>query len=100
MRIQQNNTFLKLLLSRSLSSSNVQSIPVITNTNNSQESKIQQIIAADVKNGNPIPVYKKALLNSQKIAVKDITNGEKSYFDLLSSSFKLSKQISDVVGKK
>lgn len=91
----QNINFAKLIIRRTLSST-AQSNPIIVNT---QESKIQQSINGDVKDGNPVPVFKKAILNNSKIAVKDL-NGEKSYSDLVTGSFKLSKQISDVCGKE
>ncbi len=77
--------------------SSAQSNPVVANTA-TQESKIQQLINADKKENNPVPVFKKAFLNTSKIAIKDV-NGEKLYSDLVTGSFKLSKQISDVCGK-
>lgn len=98
LRIQiQKINFAKTIIRRSLSST-AQSNPIIDSSTPTQESKIQQLINADVKNGNPVPVFKKAILNSSKIAVKDL-NGEKLYSDLVTGSFKLSKQISDVCGK-
>lgn len=90
-----NLNFAKIIIRRSLSSTAHN--PIIVNA--VQESKIQQLINADVKDRNPIPVFKKAILNNSKIAVKDLNLGEKSYSDLVLGSFKLSKQISDVCGK-
>lgn len=92
-----NINFAKIIIRRSLSSTAHN--PIIVNSAPVQESKIQQLINADVKDGNPIPVFKKAILNNSKIAVKDLNLGEKSYSDLVTGSFKLSKQISDVCGK-
>lgn len=92
----KNINFAKLIIRRSLSSSSAQ--PIINTSQPTQESKIQQVINADVKAGNPIPVFKKAITNSLRIAVKD-KNGEKLYSDLVMGSFKLSKQINDVCGK-
>jgi hypothetical protein len=66
---------------------------------NTQESKIQQLINLDVQNGNPVPVYKKALQYGQKVAVKELINGEKTYSDILVASNNLSKQINDVCGE-
>lgn len=91
-----NINFAKFIFRRSLSST--ASNPIIVNAQPPQESKIQQLINADIKDKNPVPVFKKALLNSNKIAVKDL-NGEKLYSDLVLGSFKLSKQISEVCGE-
>ncbi|KAG5674326.1 hypothetical protein PVAND_004302 [Polypedilum vanderplanki] len=97
-RIQQRNLIKFFSNSRTLSSSNLN--PNFDSSNSSsQESKVQQLINADLKCNNPVPVFKRALLNSQKTAIKDI-NGEKTYLELISGSFKLSKQISDVCAKE
>jgi hypothetical protein len=96
-RIPQRNLIKALANSRAFSSSNLN--PNFDSSNSSsQDSKVQQIINADLKCNNPVPVFKRALLHSQKTAVKDV-NGEKTYSELISGSFKLSKQISDVCGK-
>lgn len=91
----RNHNFAKFIR-RSLSST---AQPIIVNNNNTvQETKLQQLINTDLKDNNPVPVFKKAILNSSKIAVKDL-NGEKLYSDLILGSFKLSKQINDVCGE-
>lgn len=96
LRIQQRS-FLKLISSRSLSSS----LNPDFSSNTTQESRAQQIVNAEIKNGiNPVPVFKRAVLNNTKIAIKDAINGEKTYSELLTGSYKLSTQISDACGKK
>lgn len=98
-RIQQRNLANIIIFNgaRTFSSSNLN---VQHSSNNAtQESKVQQLLDADTKCNNPVPVFKKALLYSQKVAVKD-KNGEKKYSELLSGSYKLSKQINSVCGEK
>lgn len=86
-----------MISSRSLSSS----LNPDFSSNTTQESRAQQIVNAEIKSGiNPVPVFKRAVLNNSKIAIKDALNGEKSYTELLTGSYKLSTQISDVCGKK
>lgn len=68
------------------------------NASNVNEPKIQQIINADIKQGNPVPVFKKALLHNKLIALKD-QNGEFSYLDLVAGSKKLSSQITNLCGE-
>lgn len=68
------------------------------NISNAKEPKIQQIINADVKEGLPVPVFKRALLHNKSIALKD-QNGEFSYLDLAAGAKKLSSQITNLCGK-
>jgi hypothetical protein len=96
-RIPQRNLIKIFSNGRTLSSSSLN--PNFDSTNSTQDSKVQQLINADIRCNNPVPVFKRALLNGQKTAIKDI-NGEKTYSELVSGSFKLSKQISDVCGKR
>jgi acyl-coenzyme A synthetase/AMP-(fatty) acid ligase len=58
---------------------------------------IQQLIDEDINKGNPVPVFKRALIHRKATALKDV-NGEFTYTDLLSSSKKLSTQISEICG--
>jgi malonyl-CoA/methylmalonyl-CoA synthetase len=96
LRIQQRS-FLKLISSRSLSSS----LNPDFSSNTTQESRAQQIVNAEIKSGiNPVPVFKRAVLNNSKIAIKDALNGEKTYTELLTGSYKLSTQISDICEKE
>lgn len=69
----------------------------ILNEDNSSNAKIKSIIDADIKEGNPVPVFKRALLH-KSTALKD-QNGEFSYFDLVAGSKKLSSQISNLCGE-
>ena len=86
-----------MISSRSLSSS----LNPDFSSNTTQESRAQQIVNAEIKSGiNPVPVFKRAVLNNSKIAIKDALNGEKTYTELLTGSYKLSTQISDICGKK
>lgn len=67
-------------------------------TQNTQDSKVQQIISNDIKENNPVPVFKRALLR-KSIALKD-KHGEFSYLQLAQGSFSLASQISDLCGEK
>lgn len=97
LRIQQRY-LINLISTRSFSSS---SLNPDFSSNTTQESRAQQIVNAEIKSGiNPVPVFKRAVLNSQKVAVKDIINGEKTYNELLSGAFKFSKEISNVCEKE
>lgn len=98
-RIPQRNLVKKFLSNSKAFSSSLNPNLFDSSNSSSQDSKAQQLINADIKSNNPVPVFKKALLHAQKVAVKDI-NGEKTYSDLVSGSFKLSKQISDVCAKE
>lgn len=94
LRIQQRN-FIKLISSRSLSSS----LNPNFDSTSTQKSRAHEIVKKEINDGlNPVPVFKRAILNSQKVAVKD-TKGEKTYSELLTGAFKLSKEISNVCGK-
>jgi hypothetical protein len=97
MRIQTKIGKLRFLRSFSSAISN----PIVSSSNTTQqvaESKAQLEINADIKVGNPVPVFKRAIINNQRTAIKDV-NGEKTYYDLVSGSHKLSKQISEICGK-
>lgn len=58
---------------------------------------IQQLIDEDIIKSNPVPVFKRALIHSKATALKDV-NGEFTYADLVTSSKKLSTQISEICG--
>lgn len=55
--------------------------------------KLQNIFNNEVKNGDIVPVFKRALLYGNKIAVKDPT-GEYSYRQILEAARKLSTELS------
>lgn len=55
--------------------------------------KLQNLFDNEVKNGDIVPVFKRALLYGNKIAVKDPT-GEYSYRQILEAARKLSTQLS------
>lgn len=93
--MQQKRHLTNLIISRAFAS-NLN--PNFTSSNIT-ESKAQQIVNAEIKSGaNPVPVFKRAVLNGSKVAVRD-ANGDKTYTELLAGSFKLSKQISNICGE-
>lgn len=55
--------------------------------------KLQNLFDSEVKNGDIVPVFKRALLYGNKIAVKDPT-GEYSYRQILDAARKLSNELS------
>lgn len=55
--------------------------------------KLQHLFDNEVKNGDIVPVFKRALLYGNKIAVKDNT-GEYSYRQILDAARKLSTELS------
>lgn len=55
--------------------------------------RLQNLLDNEVKNGDIVPVFKRALLHGNKIAVKDNT-GEYSYRQILEGARKLSTQLS------
>lgn len=55
--------------------------------------KLQNLFNNEVKNGDIVPVFKRALLYGNKIAVKDST-GEYSYRQILEAARKLSTELS------
>lgn len=93
-RLSKNNFARLSSLSHLRKSSTAASI---LNVDNSSNGKIKSIIDADIKEGNPVPVFKKALLY-KSTALKD-QNGEFSYLDLVSGSKKLSNQITNLCGE-
>lgn len=95
LRLTRSN-FARLISPVSRFSSTAAPILNSDNTTNSKDSRIQQIISADIRDQNPVPVFKRALLH-KKVAFKDV-NGEFSYNDLVVGSKKLSTQISDICG--
>lgn len=95
LRLRQTN-FARLISPIARLSSTAAPIPNSDNSASPKESRIQQIISADIRECNPVPVFKRALLH-KKAALKD-ANGEFSYNDLVVGSKKLSAQISDICG--
>lgn len=57
----------------------------------------QRLIDEEIQLGNPVPVFKRAVIHSKATALKDV-NGEFTYSDLLASSKRLSTQISELIG--
>lgn len=55
--------------------------------------KLQKHFDNDIKNGDCVPIFKRALLHGNKIAIKDNT-GEYSYRQILDGAHKLSKELS------
>lgn len=55
--------------------------------------KLHILFNNEIENGDIVPVFKRALLHGNKIAVKDNT-GEYSYRQILEGARKLSKQLS------
>lgn len=55
--------------------------------------KLQKHFDNDIKNGDCVPVFKRALLHGNKIAIKDNT-GEYSYRQILDGARKLSTELS------
>lgn len=55
--------------------------------------KLQTLFDDQTKNGDVIPVFKRALLHGNKVAIKDNT-GEYSYRQILDAARKLSVQLS------
>lgn len=55
--------------------------------------KLQNVFDTEVKNGDIVPVFKRALLYGNKIAVKDPT-GDYSYRQILEAARKLSTELS------
>lgn len=59
--------------------------------------KLKYAYNEDIKNGQVVPVYKKALLHSTNIAIKD-HQGEYTYMQLYQAAKLLSFQISNLCG--
>lgn len=97
LRLTRNN-FVRFLSPISHYSSSAAPILNSDNTSNTKESRIQQIINADTRDANPVPVFKRALIHGKKVALKD-QHGEFTYLDLVAGSKKLSTQISDICGE-
>lgn len=79
------------------------STATIPNSDNSHKSShfsgnFNHLINEDIVKGNPVPVFKRALLHQGAVALKDV-NGEFSFLDLLASSKMLSEKISQIAGK-
>lgn len=56
--------------------------------------KLQNLFDAETKNGDVVPVFKRALLYGNKIAIKD-TTGDYSYRQILEAARKLSVELSE-----
>lgn len=80
------------------STATIPSSDLSTHKSSSHLKAIQQFIDEDQAKGNPVPVFKRALIHSKATALKDL-HGEFTYTDLLTSSKKLSTQISEICGK-
>lgn len=59
--------------------------------------RLKKIFAEEERAGDIVPIYKKALLHGNKVAIKD-QNAEYSYIRLYTAAKKLSFQISNLVG--
>ncbi|CAO1352657.1 unnamed protein product [Diamesa tonsa] len=90
----------RVVLSR-LSSTNAAATNSSDNSSNKTtipaDSKLQNLFNDEISQNLIVPVFKKALLYNQKVALKD-QNGEFTYSDLFHGSKKLASQISTLCG--
>lgn len=61
--------------------------------------KLKDLFNAEIRSGDIVPVFKRALLYGDKIAIKD-TTGEYSYRQILEAARKLSVHLSSYSGGK
>lgn len=105
LKLQLKNHFTskigRVVLSR-LSSTNAAATNSSDNNSNKTtipaDSKLQNLFNDEISQNLIVPVFKKALLYNQKVALKD-QNGEFTYSDLFHGSKKLASQISTLCGK-